>query len=267
MLSRFPNKNPLDTGVDIMKKISVNTGDSGSSEENCLCAACPANELNLCRAVIKPSWVLFDPATALLASSEHSVSARQDISDPTQLHDVVPIICRGWAASSATLVDGRRQILSFLLPGDLVSTALVFGATAGRAIVAITNVTYRTFNRFEFQTLLSKRPDLLARFSRIWAEERVEADQLAMDLGRRTADERLARLILKLMQRLSARGMVRGQSMEFPLRQHHIADAMGLTPVHVSRVLTNFRRKKLIDIGGGFLTILNADELCRIAGI
>ena len=74
-------------------------------------------------------------------------------------------------------------------------------------------------------------------------------------------------MILKLMQRLAVRGMVQGRSMEFPLRQHYIADAMGLTPVHVSRVLSNFRRNGLIAINDGFLTTLNANELCRIAGL
>ena len=88
---------------------------------------------------------------------------------------------------------------------------------------------------------------------------------MTIDLGRRTADERLARLILRLMKRLAKRGMVQGQTMEFPLRQHQIADATGLTPVHVSRVLGNFRRKGLIEINGRSLTILNATELNRVA--
>ena len=88
---------------------------------------------------------------------------------------------------------------------------------------------------------------------------------MAADLGRRTADERIARLILRLSSRLAKRGMLQGQAMDFPLRQHQIADATGLTPVHVSRVLSNFRRKGLIDINGRSLTILNATELSRVA--
>ena len=81
-------------------------------------------------------------------------------------------------------------------------------------------------------------------------EEKTRTDQLIVDLGRRTADERIARLILGLAERLSKRDMARGGPTEFdfPLRQHHIADATGLTPVHVSKVLSEFRRNGLINI-------------------
>ena len=94
---------------------------------------------------------------------------------------------------------------------------------------------------------------------------RRNADQLAVDLGRRTADERIARLILNLMDRLAKRGMAQDQTMDFPLRQHHVADATGLTPVHVSKVLSGFRRSGVIDYGNRSLTILDVASLQRIA--
>lgn len=85
------------------------------------------------------------------------------------------------------------------------------------------------------------------------------------DLGRRTADERIARLMLTLMARLDARGLVRDLSFSFPLRQRHIADATGLTPVHVSRVIGSFRNAGLIEITGRSLKILNLAELRRVS--
>jgi CRP/FNR family transcriptional regulator len=96
-------------------------------------------------------------------------------------------------------------------------------------------------------------------------DERRQADELAVDLGRRTADERLARLILKLSERLAKRGMVHEQTFEFPLRQWQIADATGLTPVHVSKVLGEFQRAGLIEIKDRSLTIRNPAELRRVA--
>ena len=100
------------------------------------------------------------------------------------------------------------------------------------------------------------------KLSKVWIEEKDRADQLIVDLGRRTADERIARLMLNLSERLSQRCMTRttensGLEMEFPLRQHHIADATGLTPVHVSKVLSEFRRSGLIKISDRALTILD----------
>jgi CRP-like cAMP-binding protein len=167
--------------------------------------------------------------------------------------------------SSVTLPDGRRQILSFLLPGDIVSTACLLEPMSGRAAEAVTEVTCRKFKRSDLKDFLFKHPNQLEKLSRIWIEERAQADQLALDLGRRSADERIARLILNLAERLAKRGMMDGQAMEFPLRQRHIADATGLTPVHVSKVLGEFQRAGLIEISSRSLTIIDVTELRRAA--
>jgi CRP-like cAMP-binding protein len=167
------------------------------------------------------------------------------------------------------LSDGSRQILSFLLPGDIVSTALLFEPRPHCLVEAITDVRYRTFKRTELREILFSRPDLLDKLSRAWIEEKARADQLIVDLGRRTADERIARLILGLVDRLIKRDMVHGDPLEldFPLRQHHIADATGLTPVHVSKVLSEFRRSGLIKISERSLTILDPAGFRRVANM
>ena len=128
-------------------------------------------------------------------------------------------------------------------------------------------MTYRNFKRSDLRAALFQHPDLLETLAKDWIEERKNSDQLAVDLGRRTADERIARLILNLMDRLAKRGMAQDQTMDFPLRQHHIADATGLTPVHVSKVLSGFRRSGLIDYGNRSLTILDIASLQRIASL
>jgi CRP/FNR family transcriptional regulator, anaerobic regulatory protein len=132
-------------------------------------------------------------------------------------------------------------------------------------IETITEVRYRNFKRAELQKILFEHPDLIQPLSKAWIGEKLRADQLAIDLGRRTAHERIARLILNLMERIAARGMMRGETMDFPLRQTHIADATGLTPVHVSTVLTEFRRNGLVGISERSITILNLSELRRAA--
>ncbi|KQY99362.1 hypothetical protein ASD45_00015 [Pseudolabrys sp. Root1462] len=100
--------------------------------------------------------------------------------------------------------------------------------------------------------------------TKLWAEERAQADELIVSLGRRRGEGRIAQLILFLMKKLVDRGMVTGQTMMFPLRQSHIADATGLTAVHVSKVLGDFQRKDLIRIENRSLAILNAEGLQRI---
>lgn len=200
-----------------------------------------------------------------MTSTAHTIPARRTICHPKEWSEFVPIICQGWAVSSITLPDGRRQILSFLLPGDLVSTVFLWEPMLGRSVEAITEVTYRKFNRSELKAFLFEHTDLLEKLSKTWIEERMQSDQLALDLGRRTADERIARLILSLAERLVKRGMMNGQTMEFPLRQRHVADATGLTPVHVSKVLGEFQRAGLMGISSRSLTIINETELRRAA--
>jgi CRP/FNR family transcriptional regulator, anaerobic regulatory protein len=228
-------------------------------------SGCPAHDLKLWNAFLELSKKRPEHDVPILSSTEYAIPADTNICDHTTGCDVVPVIRSGWAMSAVVLPDGRRQILSFLLPGEIASTALVFGPAAGRVVQSITKVSYCAFNRSELKAALSKHPELFEKFSNVWIAERDEADQLAIDLGRRNADERIARLLLKLTKKLTKRDMARGQTFDFPLRQHQIADATGLTPVHVSRVLSRFRRNGLIGLDGRLLTILNARELERIA--
>jgi CRP/FNR family transcriptional regulator len=230
------------------------------------CAGCPAFSLNLCSAVGKVREASGQcPDLLPLSSSTHAIPARRMISHPKEWSDFVTIICGGWAASSITLPDGRRQILSFLMPGDLVSATFLLEPMMGRSVEAITPVTCRKYKRSDFKALLFKYPPVLEKLSETWNEERAQADQLALDLGRRAANERIARLILNLMEKAEKRGMKRGPIVEFPLRQRHIADATGLTPVHVSKVIGVFQRDGLIEISGRSLIILNEAELRRVA--
>jgi CRP/FNR family transcriptional regulator len=228
------------------------------------CADCPAFELNLCHALAQAAKQ-GPPMT--LRPSEHTVAARRLICRARDVLEVVPIICQGWAASAVTLPDGRRQILSFLLPGDVVSTALIFDPVSQCSVEAITEVRYRAFKRTEFKAALHTHPSLFDKFSRVWVDEKASANQLAIDLGRRTADERIARLIFNLSNKLAQRSLLRDWTMDFPLRQHQIADATGLTVVHVGTVLSGFRRAGLLDINDRSLTISDPAGLRRVANM
>ena len=233
-----------------------------------LCAACAFNEMNLCGAVLKKdqSDASLHPAASQLILSTQTLPARRIISHPKEWSEDAFVICNGWAASSIGLPDGRRQILALLLPGDLVFTDGLFEPMSRRSVEAISEVTYRKFNRARFKDLILEHPELLEKFGKIWNEERARADELTLALGRRKSDERIARLILDLAERLAKRGMMTGQTMEFPLRQRHIADATGLTTVHVSKVLGEFQRAGLIDISVRSLTISNITGLRWIVG-
>ena len=226
--------------------------------------ACPARALEFCpgedagRAGGDPSRL---PTTAQVAP------ARRTICHARENSDAVPIVCSGWAAAFTTLPDGRKQILSFLLPGDAVSLAYLFEPMYGRTIEAVTDVTYRTFKRSDIKAKVFQNPRSFEMLSQLWMEERRQAEESMLDLGRRTASGRLARCILALAQKLEKRGMMPGRTMAFPLRQHHLADASGLTPVHVCKVLGEFQRDGLIGIDGRTLTLIDAAALRRAADL
>lgn len=246
---------------------SQNKEDDGSTAAELACSLCAALEINIC---LSPNAQVA-PATRPdpVRQSSHSVPARRIICRGQDLHDIVPVICSGWAAAIVMLSDGSRQIVSFLLPGDMISTTMLFDSRPYCLVEAITDVNFRTFNRTDMKAHIYKKPELLDTFFKAWVDEKVRADQLIVDLGRRTADERIARLILNLVDRLAKRDMVRDNptEFEFPLRQHHIADATGLTPVHVSKVLTEFRRNGLINISERSITILDPEGFSRVANM
>ena len=246
-------------------RLRSNEAISVPSEADARCRRAVPASCGFCQAVLAMT-----DAAALGEEVYRTAPARRIICRQQDLRDAVPFICEGWAASVVTLSDGSRQILSFLLPGDIVSTALLFEPVSDFLVEAITEVRYCLVDRAPLKAVVLGTPDMFEKLSKAWIEEKERADQLIVDLGRRTADERIARLILGLSQRLAQRGMTTGGEaveMEFPLRQHHIADATGLTPVHVSKVLSEFRRNGLIRISDRSLAILEPEGFRRVANM
>lgn len=232
------------------------------------CAVCPAREYNLCTVTERSKGPLAELERVFIPQSAHTTKARRLIVHEQDFHDAAPILCSGWAASIKALPDGRRQILSILLPGDIISTRLLFGPNPECVIEAITDVHYRTYKRRELKSLLFKRTDLLDGILNGWLAEQARSERLIVDLGRRSGEERIARLILSLAQRLKERDMMRDvTTMDFPLRQHHIADATGLTQVHVNGVISDFRRNGLIALHQRALTLLDIEGLRRRANL
>jgi CRP-like cAMP-binding protein len=241
-----------------------------ATQERLSCTGCAAYELNICHAVSMAAWAVPRSDPFPIRQAVFTAAARRLISREPDLHDSVPFICSGWAASIVLLADGSRQILSFLLPGDIVSAVLLFESRPNHVIEAITDARYCMFKRSELRTLVFAHPHMIEKLSAVMVDEKMRGDRLVVDLGRRAAAERIACLILDLHGRLRKRGMAEDgpggtRSMEFPLRQHHIADATGLTSVHVSKVLTDFRRRGLVAVDDRVLTIADPARLRAVA--
>jgi CRP-like cAMP-binding protein len=226
------------------------------------CATCILRSSNFCGTLLHPSGEQEEQHG--LRQVFAGASANQTIYHRNETSEDVYVLCYGWATCLVQLSDGRKQILSILLAGDLFSSKMIFTNALHFSVQALTDVRLSRINRADLKAKLFSNPAKLDALGKICMAEGKAADDLLVDLGRRTADERIAHLILSLTERISRRTVIRDGRYPFPLRQQDIADTLGLTPEHVSRVVTKFRNAKLFEFSAGFLQIHNAGELERI---
>jgi CRP-like cAMP-binding protein len=171
----------------------------------------------------------------------------------------------GWAFRFQTLPDGRRQILNFLLPGDLVGLQAAMFDAAQHGIEALTDVQLCLLPRRKVWGLFGEMPGLAFDVAWLGSHEESHVDGNLTSAGRRTATERTAALIVMLYKRAKALGLVAGETFAFPLTQQHIADVLGLSLVHTNKTLARLRRLGMFTRANGSMTLTNPRVLERIA--
>ncbi|RYX89755.1 MAG: Crp/Fnr family transcriptional regulator [Comamonadaceae bacterium] len=171
----------------------------------------------------------------------------------------------GWAFRYKTLSDGRRQIMNFLLPGDLVGLQEKFADGATSGVQAATEVMVCVFPQDGLWELFRQHPSLGYDVTWLAAREENMLDENLLTTGRRNAMERVAMLLLHLFRRAARVGMMVEGEIEFPFNQQHIADALGLSLVHTNKTLRRLHRLGLHEVRDGRLRVLNPKALQRIA--
>ena len=156
--------------------------------------------------------------------------------------------------------------MNFLLPGDVFSVGSIFENRVHYSVKALTDVQISEMRRVEVQSRLFGHPSIGNVLANICSEREQESDSTLAVVGHSSAEERIAYLLLRLVVRLSANNVIRGNTYPVPLRQQHIADAVGLTSVHVSRVLGSFRERGVLALTGGRLNVFDVPELERMVG-
>ena len=170
------------------------------------------------------------------------------------------LILSGWAARARVLADGRRQIISLLLPGDLIGLCDHDRPAATSTIVALTDVDLCLAP----SARLSPALGVAYALSRAYDEAYLLAQ--ITRLGRLNAQEKIADLLLELSERLERAGLAAGGRYPLPLTQEMIADVLGLTSVHVNRMLQALRREGAIDWAGRELVIVDPPALASSIG-
>jgi CRP-like cAMP-binding protein len=182
------------------------------------------------------------------------VSAGDDCSELYTLYS-------GWAFRFKTLPDGRRQILNFLLPGDLLGLQAAMFDAAMHGIEALTDVELCVLPRRKVWDLFREMPGLAFDITWLGSREESIVDENLTSVGRRNAAERVAALIVALYKRAKALGLVTGGSFGFPLTQQHVADSLGLSLVHTNKTLAKLRRMGMFTQNNGTMTLTNPHVL------
>ena len=189
----------------------------------------------------------------------------EDIIQLGQKVQHVFILTEGWAIRYRALEDGRRQIVNFMLPGDIFDLQVLAGVEADHSITAITKVTVQRTCAEDFIKALRNSGEMASAFW--WAavqEESILREQIVR-VGRRTARERIGHLLLELQRRYQAALGAESNHLPLPLTRTDLADALGLTPVHVSRTMSALRQANLIREVRGSITILDPGKLARMS--
>ena len=200
------------------------------------------------------------PQTARLLTSNAELCVEGRVQPPY-------VLLSGWACYQRILGDGRRQIVRFLLPGDAIGSLSRPNLPSSSAAVALTAVTVadaRPLLRTEDE-LGFKLPGLAKAVEQMCQLDEVGLRDQVVRLGRQTAYERLVHLVLELHSRLRAIGMVECDSFALPLTQEILADALGLSVVHINRTLQQVRRDQLLEMRGGRVTLRQIDLMRTMA--
>ena len=171
----------------------------------------------------------------------------------------------GWAFRYKTLPDGLRQILNFLLPGDLLGLQAAMFEAALHGIEALTDVELCVLPRRKVWDLFGDMPGLAYDVAWLGSREESIVDENLASAGRRTAEERVAALIVALYKRVKLLGLVTDNGFAFPLTQQHIADALGLSLVHTNKTMARLRRRGMFTQKNGTVTLTNPRVLERVA--
>jgi CRP-like cAMP-binding protein len=174
------------------------------------------------------------------------------------------VVLDGWAARYKLLPDGRRQITALYVRGDLCDPSWLSPAAVPQPVVAMSGLKTASVSTREVHDGAEQDSRLM---SAVWDETRVALDtqsEWALNLGRKSARERLAHLFCELAARLGAIGSGRGVFCDMPLTQNEIADFTGLTSVHVNRTIKGLRKDRLIELRGHRLHIPDVAKLAQI---
>lgn len=191
--------------------------------------------------------------------------AGRDLVHQGQSDQAAYIVISGWAFSYKLMANGERQIVDFQIPGDFLGLRSVLLHIYDQSIEPVTGIEVTEVHVSDLLEAFSQTPRLATAV--MWAASRDEAMVVEhlVDVGRRNAAKRMAHFLLELGVRLALVGLGSREGFACPITQYLLADALGLSAVHVNRVLRQLREAKLHTFRDGFVGFENYDRLAEFA--
>ena len=182
-----------------------------------------------------------------------------------QLGQLAYILADGWVCSYKLLPNGKRQIVDFQVPGDFLGLRSVLFRTSDHNAEAMTRVEVSEVSSNDLIEAFATTPRLATAV--LWAASRDEAMVVEhlVDIGRRNALERTAHLLLELGARLKLVGLGTKEGYACPLSQYLLADALGLTAVHINRIMRQLREEGLLTFRSGQVIFDDFERTVKIA--
>ncbi|WP_114952040.1 Crp/Fnr family transcriptional regulator [Sphingosinicella terrae] len=201
----------------------------------------------------------------LVAQRTQVFAPKQDILTEGEKVKEIHIVLSGLAARYKLLDEGERQIMAFLIPGDICDLEVFVLEEMDHGISAMTETVCAVVPAETIKGLLTEMSCLTQA---LWWSTMTDSAVLReriIDHGRRDARERIAHLFYELLVRYRIIDEAKDNSIPFPLTQEELADSTGLTPVHVNRTLKQLREDRLIELKGRVLKVLDPQGLRRAA--
>ena len=175
-------------------------------------------------------------------------------------------ILDGAAFRFKILEDGRRQILNYVFPGDMVGLQSFLMGEMQYSVESLSNLRLCVFERGRMMSLFEKHPSLAYDVTWLAAREERMLDENLLSVGRRTALERIAYFIAFLYRRAAPVGLARGTTLDLPITQRHVADTLGLSLVHTNKTLRRLADRGLARWRDSGCEVLDPDGLQELAG-
>ena len=234
-----------------------------TTERAASCDGCRIRPVSLCGALSEAGGDVVPPfkISERFFPADHAIFEQYEVG-----HEFCVIVC-GWAVQFEVLEDGSRQILDFLLPGSMAGFQPDGAARSPYCVRALTDVRACTFSTAGFFDAAKSNPALALRLAALANQSNYRSLRRLTLIGRKAAKVRVATLLFELYRQVRRWWVSpRDGEISLPLTQEHIGDALGLTNVHVNRMLRELREEGVLVLKGGVLRLLDPSRLAEIVG-